>query len=87
MSLSRHLTEGYWRLLRAIQRVGGVECEDHPELFYPEDIPNAILREKAIKTARTICKRCPVIDECREFALENGEQFGIWANTSPAERI
>jgi WhiB family redox-sensing transcriptional regulator len=87
MAHGGHFSEGYFGLLRAIKNNGGVECENTPELFFPEDIPDAELRIKAIRAAKEICKRCPVLDICREYALESGEQFGIWAATSPAERI
>lgn len=33
-------------------------------------------------TAKQICKRCPVIAECFEFAVSNGETEGVWAGLS-----
>lgn len=32
--------------------------------------------------AKAICKRCPVIAECFEFAVSNGETEGVWAALS-----
>jgi hypothetical protein len=87
MAHGGHFSEGYFGLLRAIKNAGGVPCESAPDLFYPEDIPNAELRLQAIRAAKKLCKTCPVIDTCREYAIESGEQFGIWAATSPSERI
>jgi len=36
--------------------------------------------------AKAICEACSVIDECREYALENGEQHGIWGGLNEVER-
>ena len=36
--------------------------------------------------AKAICKKCPVIEECLEFAVERKERFGIWGGKSERER-
>lgn len=36
--------------------------------------------------AKAICARCPALAECREFAMNNNELFGIWGGTTEAER-
>src|SRR5205807_148876 len=36
--------------------------------------------------AKKICQTCPVIDECLEYAMSNGEKFGCWGGTSERER-
>lgn len=42
--------------------------------------------------AKQIClgaadgRPCPLLKECREFALVNNERFGIWGGTDPEER-
>lgn len=50
-----------------------------PEFWFPE------LGESS-GVARTICGRCPVVNQCLEFALGNDIRHGIWGNTSPVER-
>ena len=35
--------------------------------------------------AMRICKTCPVMDECLEWALHH-ERWGIWGGTSASER-
>lgn len=37
------------------------------------------------KTAKSICQRCPVFDQCEDFALETDARFGIWAGKNPNE--
>jgi hypothetical protein len=54
-------------------------AEVDPELFYPE-VGNSA------HAAKTICRRCAVIDQCLEWALENGEQWGVLGGLSPEER-
>ncbi len=51
----------------------------NPDLFFPEK--GASQRE-----AREVCAECVVRSECLEFALQNGEKFGIWGGFSERER-
>ena len=50
-----------------------------PNLFFPEQ--GASTRE-----AREICRGCVVRMDCLEYALANGEKFGIWGGLSERER-
>lgn len=52
---------------------------EDPELFFPE-------RGEDTGTAKAICASCSVRAECLEYALENGEQFGIWGGKSERQR-
>lgn len=73
-------------LLVEIERVGGVPCSDMPDIFFPEDIANEAVRHEAIKTAKSICKTCPIKWQCFEYATTTGQEYGIWAGTLPHER-
>lgn len=81
-----HYDEKHYRLLRAIQAVGGVACEDYPELFFPEDFPDPVKRRLAVVIAKKMCADCPVKTECFRYAVESGQKAGIWAGTLPSER-
>lgn len=48
-------------------------------LFFPDDSDLAL-------EAKAICLQCPVIDECREYALKHDERHGIWGGLSEEER-
>ena len=50
-----------------------------PDLFFPE-------RGASTKEAKRVCSACDVRDECLEYALDNGEKFGIWGGMSERER-
>src|SRR6201995_5607221 len=50
-----------------------------PDLFFPE-------RGASTKEAKEVCRGCVVKDECLEYALQNGEKFGIWGGMSERER-
>lgn len=43
-------------------------------------------RGESAAQAHAICATCPVIDECRTYALDNRERFGIWGDTSERQR-
>ena len=50
-----------------------------PDLFFPES--GASTRE-----AKEVCRGCVVRADCLEYALANGEKFGIWGGMSERER-
>lgn len=64
-------------------------CRDLPKtLFVHESMSRAEERE-----AKAVCAACPVMDECRTFALELADSgravdvpVGIWGGTNAAER-
>lgn len=49
------------------------------DLFFPE-------RGASTRKAKAICRACEVRGECLDYALENGEKFGIWGGMSERER-
>jgi WhiB family redox-sensing transcriptional regulator len=50
-----------------------------PDLFFPE-------RGASTREAKGVCGGCEVRLECLEYALCNGEKFGIWGGLSERER-
>jgi WhiB family transcriptional regulator, redox-sensing transcriptional regulator len=50
-----------------------------PDLFFPE-------RGASTREAKSVCGSCEVRLECLEYALVNGEKFGIWGGLSERER-
>ncbi len=50
-----------------------------PDLFFPE-------RGASTREAKEVCRACVVREDCLEFALANGEKFGIWGGMSERER-
>ena len=59
-------------------------CRDEdPELFFPVGTSGPALLQ--IAEAKTVCRRCPVIEQCRTWALDTG-QAGVWGGTSEDER-
>ncbi|MFM9812817.1 WhiB family transcriptional regulator [Streptomyces scabiei] len=57
---------------------------EDPELFFPiGDTGPALLQ---IEEAKAVCRRCPVIERCLQWALESGQEAGVWGGLSEAER-
>jgi WhiB family transcriptional regulator, redox-sensing transcriptional regulator len=50
-----------------------------PEAFFPE-------KGGSVRQPKAICRRCPVVAECLDYALEHGERFGIWGGLTERER-
>jgi WhiB family redox-sensing transcriptional regulator len=39
-----------------------------------------------IEEAKVVCRRCDVRDECLQWALESGQDHGVWGGLSEDER-
>jgi WhiB family transcriptional regulator, redox-sensing transcriptional regulator len=62
------------------------ECRNEdPELFFPIGNTGPALLQ--IEDAKSVCRRCPVIDQCLQWALEAGQDFGVWGGMSEQERL
>ncbi|WP_308014158.1 WhiB family transcriptional regulator [Streptantibioticus parmotrematis] len=60
-------------------------CRDEdPELFFP--IGNAGPALLQIDEAKAVCRRCPVMERCLQWALDTGETSGVWGGLAEAER-
>lgn len=54
-------------------------AETEPEAFNPEV-------GESIKNAKIICNLCKVTEMCLRYALETGQQSGVWGGLSEHER-
>jgi WhiB family transcriptional regulator, redox-sensing transcriptional regulator len=60
-------------------------CRDEdPELFFPIGT-NGPARAQ-IEAAKTVCARCPVRRRCLTWALDAGEDVGVWGGFDAEER-
>jgi WhiB family redox-sensing transcriptional regulator len=60
-------------------------CRDEdPELFFPIGNTGPALLQ--IEDAKAVCRRCAVIEPCLKWALESGQDSGVWGGTSEDER-
>jgi WhiB family transcriptional regulator, redox-sensing transcriptional regulator len=55
-----------------------------PELFFP--IGNAGPALLQIGRAKQVCARCPVRMPCLDWALDSGQEAGVWGGTSEEQR-
>lgn len=51
-----------------------------PAIFFPEEEDR-----KSVNAARKICMRCPLKDQCRDYAVRHRED-GVWGATTAYER-
>ena len=57
---------------------------EDPELFFPVGNTGPALQQ--IEEAKKICQRCVVKDQCLAWALEAGQDHGVWGGLSEDER-
>jgi WhiB family transcriptional regulator, redox-sensing transcriptional regulator len=58
--------------------------DEDPELFFPIGNTGPALLQ--IEEAKAICRRCPVTDVCLKWALESGQDSGVWGGLSEDEQ-
>lgn len=60
-------------------------CRDEdPELFFPIGTSGpAVLQTEQ---AKAVCRRCSATDECLQWAIESGQDAGVWGGMSEEER-
>lgn len=67
-------------------------CRDEdPEVFFPLGDNNSYVKDSAayLKLAgepKAICRACPVVSDCLEWALETGQDYGISGGLTAYER-
>jgi len=55
-----------------------------PQLFFPTGNTSPALDQ--IEEAKLICRRCEVIEPCLKWAIEGGQDAGVWGGLSAEER-
>ncbi|MGW7257528.1 WhiB family transcriptional regulator [Streptomyces sp. NPDC054834] len=57
---------------------------EDPDLFFPVGTTGpALLQERQ---AKAVCGRCPVRDQCLDWAMDTGQTLGVWGGTTEGER-
>jgi len=60
-------------------------CRDvDPELFFPVGNTGPAIAQ--IEEAKKVCVRCEVREPCLQWALESGQDSGVWGGLSEDER-
>lgn len=57
----------------------GVCGQVDPELFFPEAGASTAIPKR-------LCLSCPVLVECRDWALAHNVRYGVWGGLSERER-
>ncbi len=55
-----------------------------PELFFPVGNTGPALLQ--VEQAKAVCHRCEVAEACLKWAIETGQDAGIWGGLSEDER-
>ncbi|HLH57606.1 MAG TPA: WhiB family transcriptional regulator [Streptosporangiaceae bacterium] len=76
-SCSTGSADGDWRDQAACRNAD-------PDLFFPISTMGPGLRR--INDAKRVCAGCPVREPCLNWAVESGEDSGVWGGTTGEER-
>jgi WhiB family redox-sensing transcriptional regulator len=58
--------------------------DEDPELFFP--IGNTSPALVRTNRAKSVCRRCEVVETCLRWAIESGQDAGVWGALSEDER-
>jgi len=58
--------------------------DEDPELFFPDGNAGRALLQ--IEGAKTVCRRCEVVETCLKWAMESGQDAGVCGGLSEEER-
>jgi hypothetical protein len=63
-------------------------CRDaDPELFFPPtDDDTSLIAARQKMAVAPVCQACPVATDCLRWALDTGQDHGLWAATTPTDR-
>ncbi|MFF0337927.1 WhiB family transcriptional regulator [Streptomyces fimicarius] len=57
---------------------------EDPDLFFPIGTTGPAVAQA--EEAKAVCRRCPVMERCLDWALESGQDYGVWGGTDEEER-
>ena len=65
--------------------VGETPCMAWPDAFFPEkdNLPGF---PHDYRQAKELCRGCPILLQCADYAVTNRERFGVWGGLTPKER-
>ena len=55
-------------------------------VFFSPEAERGRKRQRREENAKRICASCPVLERCREHALNAQEAYGVWGGLTEAER-
>ncbi|MGW7087597.1 WhiB family transcriptional regulator [Streptomyces sp. NPDC054871] len=58
--------------------------DEDPALFFPNGTTGPWLL--VIADAKKVCARCPVMEQCLQWALETRQEYGVWGGYDERER-
>lgn len=58
--------------------------QEDPDLFFPVGTGGPALLQ--VEKAKAVCRRCPVLDTCLDWALEAGQDAGVCGGLTEDER-
>ncbi|MEU9578764.1 WhiB family transcriptional regulator [Streptomyces chilikensis] len=74
---TRHVTKTQnWRAYATCAEVG-------PDMFFPDSKGAAVTYTE--NDAKKVCRHCPVIKQCLEYAVTSGQEAGVWGGLNPRE--
>jgi WhiB family redox-sensing transcriptional regulator len=59
---------------------------ENPDIFFHPEHERGPSRRNRDMAAKAVCLTCPVMQQCREHALQVREPYGVWGGLTEPER-
>lgn len=60
--------------------------DDLADLFFHAENERGLAKESRDRQAKTVCRTCPVMSSCLDYALKHQEPYGVWGGLSEDDR-
>ncbi|WP_030244568.1 WhiB family transcriptional regulator [Streptomyces sp. NRRL S-350] len=67
------------------QLKGTCRTVDSSVFFHPTNERGAAAKHRE-QVAKSVCARCPVLAQCRQYAMDVREPYGVWGGLTEDER-
>lgn len=67
-------------------RFRGLCRDEDPELFFPAGKSGTAPTIAQITKAKGVCQRCPVMEECFLWSLDESIEYGVWGGVDEDQR-
>jgi WhiB family redox-sensing transcriptional regulator len=60
---------------------------DNGIFYHPQGEQHGAAHAARDRAAKRVCAGCPVCEQCRRYALEAGELYGVWGGLTEEQRL
>lgn len=72
--------------LGVLEEAGNIPCASFPDAYFPQHNADGAYSTLLVQSAIKGCIECPLMTACADYAIEAGEEYGIWGGLTAIQR-